>query len=364
VTYDSTDPELALGVVRELARIFTLQVDETLGLRTGRPRGSARSNSSFSLIVRTFDEPHVEAEPIGPKKTRAFVVSGVIGLVLGLLLGVARQALDSRIRGRSDAEAWFGAPVVGALPRGLRRSRPPGVGVASRRRRRDEGRVASLDLLRARLQFAKLGIGGPTIVVTSAGFEEGKTAVAANLATSLARSGKRVVCVDADLGRPGLHRYLGREQESPGLVDVLREDVSLEDALVGIEIMDPTANGKATTPVSGSLELLPAGSPPSSIVGVLTPEAISGITDRLRERADYVVLEAPPLLTADAFALALRSDNVLVVARYGRTTRDQAESVRQTLDGLKIERFGVVLTEAPADEPSGSSYYARMRKAK
>jgi succinoglycan biosynthesis transport protein ExoP len=345
VKYETTNREEGVQVVTELARAFTTRLDETLGLQEGQ-----RRSGSFRLVVRVFDEPHVEPVASSPVTTIGFAIGA--GIVLGIMLAIGREALDSRMRSRHDAEQWFGAPVVGALPKGMRGKPPPGIGG---RRRGETRRVASLDLLRARLQFAGLGDAGPTILVTSAGAGEGKSTVAANLGAALAWTGERVVCVDADVRRSSLQRYLGLETEAPGLTEVLNGEVVLEDALLPIELVQPTSNGTGPTNSPGRLELLPAGSKPHTLGSVLTPEIVTALLERLRARADYIVFDAPPLLVADAYPLALQADKVLVVARSGRTTREQAESVRATLEGLGVQKVGVVMTDAPSADGYGQS---------
>jgi Mrp family chromosome partitioning ATPase/capsular polysaccharide biosynthesis protein len=345
VKYDSTNPRLALSIVSEINRIFTQQVADTLG--TESALGSGRPGSSFKIVVRNFDAPHLEPEPIARNPVTSLLFAGLAGLVLGILLAVAREALDSRIRGRRDAEVWFGAPVLGALPKGLNRRPPPGVGVPEGGR--EDSRSASLDLLRARLQFTQRANdpGGSTILVTSTGLSSGKAAVTANLAASLARAGERVVCVDANLRRPSLHRYLGLPTQAPGLVDVLEATVDLDDALVRIELAPPSVvgeNGAKPSEAKGRLEVLRGGSPPSRD-DLLTPEAVEALLAQLHKRADYVVFDSPTLLVSDFFPLAVQSDNVLLVARHGRTTRAQAESARETLARIGVENVGVVLTD-------------------
>jgi Mrp family chromosome partitioning ATPase len=342
VSYDSTNQRQALQVVSALARIFTRELDETLGLREGAVRPGT---GSFELTVRQFDPAHLEPEPVA-KASTSIIFAGLGGLALGLLLGVGREALDSRIRGRKDAERWFGAPVVGTLPVGMDRKPPPGVGSSALPRRGDEARVASLDLLRAKLQFSQVGVQGPTILVTSAGSDTGQSSVTATIGTALALGGKRVICVDADMREPRLHRSLGLENDSPGLAGVLGEGLDAERLLLRVEVVEPTMNGAGPTEAAGRLEVLTAGSQPSARVGMLTPAVLGGLIERLNSRADYVIFDSPPLLAADALPLAIRSDNVLVVARSGRTTRDEAESVISTLQELGVERIGVVLTDA------------------
>jgi capsular exopolysaccharide synthesis family protein len=341
VSYETTDGDEGLRVVGELARAFTNRLDETLGIMSGQ-----RRSGSFRLVVRVFDEPHVEPVASSPVTTIVFAVAA--GLVLGIMLAIGREALDSRMRTRRDAEQWFGAPVVGALPKGMRGKPPPGVGGV--RRRHENRRVASLDLLRARLQFAGMGVAGPTILVTSAAVGEGKSTVAANLGAALAWTGERVVCVDADVRRSSLQRYLGIETASPGLTEVLNGEAVLEETLIPVELVQPTSNGAGPADASGHLEVLPAGSKPHTLGSVLTPEIVTALLERLRARADYIVFDAPPLLVADAYPLAIQADNVLIVARSGQTTREQAESVRATLEGLGVRKVGVVLTDARSTE--------------
>ena len=355
VSYTSSNRREALAVVSEIARIFTREISATLGTQTepggpgiGEAPAEGEEPQSFDLIVRIFDAPHVAEVP--QPRTSYVVYAGLAGLALGLLLAVGREALTSPIERRRDAEEWFGAPVVGTLPKVDQR--PPGVGGGRLLGawRSDAARVASLDLLRARLQFAQIGVAGPTIMVTSAGSEAATSPVAASLGAALTWAGNRVVCVDADFRKPSLHRSLGLVGGGPGLVEVLENDVPLDKALVTVELVHPAADGAGPSKSPGTLELLPAGGPPATLVGVLTPAAVTRLVLELYERVDFVVFDCPSLLVADAFPVALQSDNVLIVARRGRTTRDQAESVRETLEGLGVVKVGVVLTDTtPSD---------------
>lgn len=336
VSYDSTDAQLAKNVITEIARIYPDHVDDTLGTRVP---GQPRSAGSFDVVFRFYDRPHVQADPVGPKTGSNIIFGAVAGIALGLLLAVAREALDSRLRERKEAEEWFDAPIVGTLPKGMG-------GVSTRLGAGQDRRTATLDLLRARMQFTGAGINGPTILVAESGPDMGKSIVAANLGIALARGGKRVVVIDADIRRPRLHRSLGIDPtDRPGLVDVLDGHTAVEEALVPIEV--PSSNGAGPTDVAGRLELLPSGSTPAPLSDVVTAEAVTQLTERLLARADYLIFDSPPLSVAEAYPLAVRADNVLIVARRGRTTKDQAEWARDTLEEIGVEKVGVVLTDSP-----------------
>ena len=339
VSFDSTDARLARNVIAEVARIYPRHVDQVLGTR--QP-GQPRSPGSFEVVFRTYDEPHVQADAVGPKTGANIIFGAAAGIALGLLLAVAREALDSRLRERKEAEDWFDAPVVGTLPRGMG-------GVSNRRGAAGyDRRAATLDLLRARMQFTGAGINGPTILVAESGPDMGKSMVTANLGAALARGGKSVAVVDADIRRPRLHRALGVEANgAPGLVDVLGGKASLEEALVQIELPSHSSNGAAPTETDGRLELLRSGSAPAPLSDVITSETVAELIEELRGHVDYVIFDSPPLSVAESYPLAAWADNVLVVARRGRTTKDQAEWARATLEEIGVKNVGVVLTDSP-----------------
>jgi Mrp family chromosome partitioning ATPase len=339
VSYDSTDARLARNVISEIARIYPRHVDETLGTRQpGRPRPAG----SFDVVFRFYDRPHVQAEPVGPKTGSNIIFGAVAGIALGLLLAVAREALDSRLRERKEAEEWFDAPVVGTLPKGM-------AGFSTRRGAGQDRRTATLDLLRARMEFTGAGINGPTILVAESGPDMGKSIVAANLGAALARGGKRVVVIDADVRRPRLYRSLGivDAKDQPGLIDVLEGHTDLDEVLIPIEVPSTNSNGAGPTESTGSLELLPSGNTLAPISDIVTSETVTQLTERLLHRADYLIFDSPPLSVAEAYPLAVRADNVLIVARRGRTTKDQAEWARDTLEEIGVEKVGIVLTDSP-----------------
>jgi capsular polysaccharide biosynthesis protein/Mrp family chromosome partitioning ATPase len=356
VTYESTDAKQALAVVTEISRLFERRLGQSLGVASGAT--GLPPTGSFELIVREFDPPHVQSDVVAPSRVTTLVLAGIAGLVLGLMLAVARDSLDFRIRGGKNAEEWFGAPVVGALPE--RRGGPLLAAAGKRTSRRDEPHAQSLELLRARLQFSQMGIGGPTILVTSARQKDGKSSVTASLGIALARADTRVICVEADVRRPTLLPYLGVERpDGPGLVELLQGSARLEDALVEVDALaavkdrDAAAEGNdwhGVVDPTSRLQVLPAGDTSGSFSGLFTASALTSLIARLQERADYVVFDSPPLMVADSFALARHADSVLVVARRGRTTREQAEWARETLEGLGVDKVSVVLTNAARDE--------------
>jgi Mrp family chromosome partitioning ATPase/capsular polysaccharide biosynthesis protein len=369
VSYDSTSKAQALAVLDEYRKVFIAFVDQELGVRS---RGSilGRQASLPGIVVKVFDPPHLQPDPVSPKPAKTLGFAAAFALALGLMLAFARESLDDRIRSSRDAEEWFGAPVVGTLPKTTRGASPAGV---AGRRHESEGLLEAMNLLRANLEFSPNGVAGPTILVTSALSREGKTTVAANLASVLAMGGHKVICVEADARRPALRGYMGGSAATEGLLEVLNGDVDLDGALQTIELVGPGGveprrvglgrkNGARPAAqqapfVGGELRLLPIGTSSRNPGMVFSAEKVAPLINDLRARADFVILDSSPLLTlADSFLLAQLSDDVLVVARQGQTKKDKAEAVRARLQGLGVERIGVILTNSTL--PEGRGYYS------
>lgn len=371
ISYDATSKAQALEVLDEYRDVFVKLVDERLGVRS---RGSVLGNQARlpGIVVNVFDPPHVQPDAVSPKPAKTLGFATAFALALGLMLAFARESLDDRIRNRRDAEEWFGAPVVGALPKRARGTRPAGVAGSQRT---TEGLLEALNLLRANLEFSPDGVAGPTILITSALSGEGKTTVAGNLGAVLAMGGHRVICVEADVRRPALRGYMGLPPQAQGLLEVLNGDAELDGALRTVELAGPALapggasklglgrkNGdrSAVEPapyVGGELRLLPIGSVPGHSGIAFNAETVARLIEQLNSRADFVILDSSPLLTlADSFLLAQHSDDVLVVARQGQTKKEKAEAVRARLKVLGVKRVGVILTDSPSPESGG--YYS------
>ena len=172
-----------------------------------------------------------------------------------------------------------------------------------------------------------------TLLITSTSPEEGKSTTLANLAVTLAQSGSRVILADCDLRRPSLHTLFGVSQ-LPGLTNVLLTGGDFPLVDTGIE----------------GLQLLPSGPlppTPAELVGSLRMrEAMA----QLRERADYVLFDSPPVLAvADARILATKVDAVVLVVRAGATKRDLAQRAKAQLEQVNAPLIGVVLNNAKYD---------------
>jgi len=259
----------------------------------------------------------------------AAAAGAALGLVAGLSTASMRRVADRHLRGRADVEAQLGAPVLAAVPR-------------TRREGLEETSLVTLALpdgpaadayrrLRSRILTMADGWGLKTVMVASPTPESGTTAIAANLAVSMAATGRRVALVSADLRSPELHRYFGMDNDR-GLSNVLTGEMAPCDVvhhLPDLETLVVVTAGPAVA--VEPTDLLESG--PMQVV-----------LDERSEEADFVVLEAPPALAgADALTLAPMVDGIVIVADARHATRDEVAETGDQLRQVGGNVVGAVL---------------------
>ena len=195
--------------------------------------------------------------------------------------------------------------------------------------------------LRTSILLSSLGSPPKVILVTSALPQEGKTTTSINSAIVLAQRGGRVLLVDADLRRPGIHKALGLRNTS-GLSRLMTGGDRPEDAIVSTEIPN--------------LFVLTAGPPPPQPAELLGSTLMKDYLARWREEFDHIVIDTPPALSVtDAVLLSVEADSVLIVLRSGQTTKAALRRVRDLLSHVNARVTGIVVNAF--DLHSGSSYY-------
>jgi len=195
--------------------------------------------------------------------------------------------------------------------------------------------------LRTNLSFYSLDKPLRTLVVTSPAAGEGKSTTIANLAVTMAQSGRRTILVDTDLRRPTLHELFGA-QMSPGLTDMIMAEAG-DLPLQKTEVEN--------------LWLLSSGAKPPNPADMLGAARMEQIIAQLAEQADIILFDAPPVMAAaDAAILGARVDGVLLVIQAGKTRRDHSERAREILEKSRARIVGAALTNAPRDR-SIEEYY-------
>lgn len=269
------------------------------------------------------------AQETYPPRWTWVVAGGLVGIALGIALMLRPRGDRRRVTSINDLAEAGGAPVLGVIGHTqdlaaspLVSSLPTGHPVTE-----------AMRIIRTNLNFLPGAMNLRLIVVTSPRPAEGKSTTSCNLAISLAQTGASVVIVEGDLRKPSLAGYLGIKSKV-GVTAVLVGRASLDAALQRTRVL--------------GLDALTAGPRPSNPTEVLQTEAMADLLLDLRDRYDYVVVDAPPVLpVADAPLLAAIADGVVLVVRHDSTAVDQVQVSVERLHAVDAEVVGSVLTMSP-----------------
>ncbi len=235
------------------------------------------------------------------------------------------ESLDRRVKTIEEFEHEYRLPALTGVPQssfGPVRARDRG------------GLLEPYRIVRSALDFAAVTRQVDTLLVTSAVSGEGKTTVAVDLAHVEALTGRRVVLMELDLRRP---TFVGHFDFQPdqGLTSAMASGASAADLLLH------------PLPDLPNFAVLPAGQLPPNPSEMLGADRISEIISELASEEAMVIIDAPPLNpVADAQVLMNSSavHSAIIVARVGKTTREEVHRARAILDQHMIEPIGLIVT--------------------
>lgn len=277
--------------------------------------------------------PATAAFRVGPVAVKTFMASLALGLLLGALLAGAAELMDRGFHTIEEVRERLGLPVIGHIPivegQPVPRDAAPLESILCTYYQPKSIQAESFRGIRTWLYFTGRGDHYKVIQITSPQARDGKTTLAANLAVSMAQSGKKVVLLDADFRKPRVHQVFG-VPSTVGLASVIAGTSSLKEATL------PTA-------VEG-LSVIPCGPRPRNPAELLTSPQFQHLLDSLRKEYDFVLLDTPPLLAvSDPSAVAPRVDGVLLVVRFSKYARPNARRAKELLASLRAQVLGVVV---------------------
>ncbi|MFG1990713.1 polysaccharide biosynthesis tyrosine autokinase [Actinoplanes sp. NPDC048988] len=318
VTVEDAVPERAQAVAEELAVQFPALVKQLELPDNGK---------TAAATIETMVPPKLGENPVVPRPMHNLALGVAMGLLIGTALGVVREIADSSVREPGQLRELAGAPVLACIPVDRKAARRRGGGPFLSDR--DSRRAEALRQLRTSVQYANRDRPVKTLAVTSAMPGEGRSSTACGLAILFAEAGQQVLIVDAELRRPRLAAFLGREG-SAGLTTVLVGAASLD------QVLQPWGTG---------LWLLSSGHPPPNPSELLGSQRMGDLLDELRARFDLVILDSPPLLpVADGAVVAARTDGALLLVRSRKTTSAQVTGAVRALKQVDARLLGCVFT--------------------
>jgi polysaccharide biosynthesis transport protein len=290
-------------------------------------------NSEFGQkTVNRLDLPSIGGFD-GPYWIQYVGVGGLMGFLAFSGLAYLLEMADRSYRNPDEIASDLGMPIIGHLP----------LATISRAERVDEkvdSSIVTLHKARAPISEAFRGIrtslffgcqqsGIKVIQVTSPIPGDGKSTIAANIAVSVAQSGRRVCLVDCDFRRPRVAKIFGLREDT-GFVQVIGGKVELSQA-----IQQTTVD---------NLSALTCGRRPANPAELLSSEVFGDLIANLRNQFDFVIVDTPPMLAvSDPANVASHVDGVLLTIRLRRNLRPIATRAAQMLHAINANMIGVVV---------------------
>jgi succinoglycan biosynthesis transport protein ExoP len=312
---------------------------EELASPSGRSLRQRLQELQIVTALQTGNAEQVEVakpptSPSSPRSRRNTALGLVLGLLLGLAVAFLRERLDRRIRDPEELTDIFNRPILASIP--LTDA------IASHDRDPATGAAEPFRMLRANLRYFNVDHQVRSVLITSPQPGDGKSTVAWNLAVTSAAAGTPTLLIEADLRRPTFEEWT-RTASPLGLSGLLSQQGEIDDAIHSIAI---DGGGEGVRP--HALDVILSGPLPPNPDELIDSMRMREIIDDAYLRYELVVIDTPPMsAVSDAIPLMNMVSGVIVVGRLGRTTRDAAIHMASQLQNLEARTLGVAVNGVP-----------------
>ena len=299
--------------------------------------------------IRIVDNADIPVFPSHPRKRANLAVGGASGLMLGFILALLFESLDTNLKTMNDIERALQLPLLAAIPSVETEDLLPSKfrESAISRGASSWSRIAeALRGMRTSILLSSPGAPPKVIMITSTRPAEGKSSVATLMAITFALNGSRVLLIDADLRRPSVHLRF-RIPKGLGLSSLLSGKSNIKDATT-------------EWPELTNLHIMTSGPVPPLPSELLGSRQMEDLILKLREEYDFVLIDTPPVLAVtDASILGRLTDAAILIIRYGAAQRHVVQRCIDLLDRSGAHLLGVAVNVVDFKAPEYSEYYGR-----
>lgn len=290
------------------------------------------------VVMTLLDMTDIPENAANPPAFRASAVNGVLaGLTVGFVFLLFYAFTRKTIHEEEDFKKLLNVDCICAIPQITfkKRGKKYRKDISVYNKKISPSFLEAIRVLRARIEKDAKKNDLKIFLVTSAAPGEGKSTIAANIAMSLAMSGARVVLVDCDLRNPSVRERLNMEEKGPGLYELLTKKAELQQVFMESE--------------QYHMYVIPGGEPYNNASELLDSPRMRSLLRKLKERADYVILDTAPVgMLTDTAVLAEAADAALFVVKqdYAKCS-NILEGIAQLAES-KIYISGCILNGAQA----------------
>lgn len=291
-------------------------------------------------------EPPQLGQQIGPNLKKDLLLSVVVASFLGVSTAFVREAIDERVSNLKEAERQTALPMLGstpalALPSSSRfiTKLPFFSSAYTDSQSADviqwQPFREALDVVYENLRLSGLTSTLRSLAVTSATAGEGKSTLTLGLALSVVRHQQRVLVIDADLRRPGLHKPFSLPNLN-GLTNYLAGEVDEPD------IEQVFLQGE-------HIDLITSGSKADDPVKLLSSSRFQKLIEQYEADYDLIIVDTPPAIgMVDAVKISSICDSALLMMRLNKVKSSELLEAEALLSKLNV--LGIVANDSKERE--------------
>lgn len=251
--------------------------------------------------------------------------SMVIGFLIPLVIILALDYFDTKIRSKNEIVNKLSIPVIGEIGSNTRSTSIP---VASNPK---SSIAESFRTLRTNLQYLFVDKDNKIISVTSTISGEGKTFCAINLAAIIAMSNKKTLLIGLDMRKPQIHNYLNLNNDI-GISNYLIKQNSIDEVIKTSEIKD--------------LDILVSGPVPPNPAELIETDRMQELIEEVKKRYDYVIIDTPPVaLVTDALLISKFTDANIYVIRINYSNKSVLGLIKEIYKNKGMNNLSLVLND-------------------
>lgn len=305
--------------------------------------------------VRILDDAQAYSRAVKPKKPLIVVLATLLGGMLSVAFVLVKAAFHRGVESPDQIEE-IGLPVYAAVPKSdlqveltnrfkSKKTQTKGTQALLAESNPADLSVEALRGLRTSLHFAMLEAKNNILMISGPAPGIGKSFISTNFAAVAAKTGQKVLLIDADMRKGYLQQSFGVKWDN-GLSDVLS---SKQDFAQSIK----------ATPVE-NLDILTRGQVPPNPSELLMHPRFAELMEWASKEYDLVIVDTPPVLAVtDPSIVGAFAGTTLMVARYAQNTVKEIEVARNRFEQSGIEVKGVIFNaiEKKASSSYGYGYY-------
>lgn len=274
---------------------------------------------------------------VAPNKRKIMYYFLTVGAVLSLIIIFIRTVLFSTIENIEELKRLTHLPVLGQVL--LNKDDSKEYIIVDKDPK--SSITESFRGLRTNLEYLASEASSKTVLVTSYNPGEGKTFCSVNLATILAKAGKKVLIVELDLHKPKVQKALD-----------MSSDIGVSTILIG---RNKPEEAVMPTHIENLFVILSGPTPPNASEIILSKHLVE-LFDYGKANFDYVIIDTAPVgLITDALVIMKNVDISLFVINTRFAKKHIVTIVEDIVSTNKIKNFGLILNGVK--QSRGRYYY-------